>query len=521
MNKSAYFIVSLLVASACALPPTPRTVTVKVQGPQSGRVLLERVNPAIHTAADLQAGVATFPNFPQGSGIQGINIHITADDYQPYDCYGAALSPRGDYLLTVPGGHCQAMALAKAPARSGVVDIEGRALRDAQGPLHGLGLTFFWAYQGQTTELDRFIANLDWTMDSAAPWRHVDYVRILGQVDWPGRDINPADPRYEANLGATIDTIYDHCRCRVEISLVGGPLSTSQALDLTAHVVNVINTRLEKVVDLEMVNEAYNKATQDTMILMVKYVRAHSSVRVVGLSSDNLDTQRAGLQASGGSLFTQHSDRDAGDYKWRQVRQMQDCHNGPYIMAQNEPPGPHSSIETNDSPLQLAMMRATAHMQGCALWVFHVGDMVMGIEDANHGRHANLSQVVGLDAMFQAIRNVDPWIPDGVENWTFTNQHGSNERVGPHPLLADGIWSDGDDHGVNRAYGAVGGNNFVEVLLGVKDYVNVKADRAMAFDVFEPVTKAVLHFDLGAGQSAKLAGRADTMEGYIIRGSYK
>jgi streptogramin lyase len=116
---------------------------------------------------------------------------------------------------------------------------------------------------------------------------------------------------------------------------------------------------------------------------------------------------------------------------------------------------------------------------------------------------------------------VDAFLPEGVENWTNTNQHGHTDRVGPHPLLADGIWSDGDDHGVDRAHGAVSGNQFVEVLLGVKDYVNLQAAQALAFDALDPATGTVTHYELGAGQSARLAGRGDTMAGYLIRGTFK
>jgi hypothetical protein len=197
-----------------------------------------------------------------------------------------------------------------------------------------------------------------------------------------------------------------------------------------------------------------------------------------------------------------------GSFKWRQVRQMRDCTAGsPFVMSMNEPPGPNSSLSTNDSPVQLGIMRATAHTQGCALSVLHVGDMVTGLADPSRNRHANLWEVPGLDAILQAVRRVDAFLPEGVENWQNTNQHGHTDRVGPHPLLADGIWSDGDDHGVDRAHGAVSGNAFVEVLLGVKDYVNLQAAQALAFDALDPATGTVTHYELGAGQSARLAGR--------------
>jgi hypothetical protein len=532
-----FAILASLLTSGCALgafqgatpfghgasSPGPSLFVIVPNAPAGTTVQLERDNPQVNVTRSVDAfGRAEFLGLkPSSFPEHAINVHVTAPGYQPYLCKPAVFQAI-NWTLGDTAPCAKALTPSRPPARTGIVQTDRRALRDDQGPLHGLGLTFFWAYQGETTEHERFIANLDWLTDPAFPYRRPDYLRILAQVDWQGRAIDPNAPDYEANLGKTIDDIYAH-GMRVEVSIIGGPLSRSDAVSLAQKVARVLVGREHKVIDLEMANEwsADNKTSIDAMVAMVG-VFAQSGVHVIGLSS-NLEPEIVdGLRRSGGTLLTEHSDRDRGDLKWRQVRQMRDCTAGsPFVMTQNEPPGPNSSLETNDSPVQLAIMRATAHTQGCALYVLHVGDMVTGLADTSRNRHANLSEVPGLDAILQAVRRVDAFLPEGVENWTSTNQHGHTDRVGPHPLLADGIWSDGDDHGVDRAHGAVSGNQFVEVLLGVKDYVNLQAAQALAFDALDPSTGTVTHYELGAGQSARLAGRADTMAGYLIRGTFK
>jgi hypothetical protein len=182
---------------------------------------------------------------------------------------------------------------------------------------------------------------------------------------------------------------------RVEISLIGDPLEHADAIALAEKVNRVLVGRAHKVIDLEMANEWSNgdKTDIDAMVEMVGVLKP-SGVKVIGLSSNFEDPIRDGLRRAGGTLLTAHSDRDPGSFKWRQVRQMRDCVvAGSDVMSENEPPGPHASVGgDNSSPLQLALMRATAHIQGCGLWVLHVADMVKGVLDPAHDRHANLSR---------------------------------------------------------------------------------------------------------------------------------
>ena len=54
------------------------------------------------------------------------------------------------------------------------------------GVFHPLGLTFFWALYGWKYERERVLDHLTWL----AP-KGFDYLRILGEVDWVGRSIEP------------------------------------------------------------------------------------------------------------------------------------------------------------------------------------------------------------------------------------------------------------------------------------------------------------------------------------------
>jgi hypothetical protein len=202
------FLVMLAVASmsGCALwagtpgPSYPtQLITVRLPAGTTGSVQVERINPTVNVTANtyLTSGRVSLAAVRH---VDAINLHVTAAGYQPYVCMAVTIpttSPTFDWALDDSaisgfvyrptdnqGKPCPPLVPTRPPARTGIVQRDRRALRDDQGPLHGLGLTFFWAYQGETTEHDRFLANLDWLNDPAFPWRRPDYLRILAQVDW-------------------------------------------------------------------------------------------------------------------------------------------------------------------------------------------------------------------------------------------------------------------------------------------------------------------------------------------------
>ena len=91
---------------------------------------------------------------------------------------------------------------------------------DDVGVFHPLGLTFFWALYGWKFEREKVLAHLAWLQT-----KRFDYLRILGEVDWEGRTIDPQWPDYEANLQGFVDAAYAH-GMRVEITIVGGRSTT-------------------------------------------------------------------------------------------------------------------------------------------------------------------------------------------------------------------------------------------------------------------------------------------------------
>jgi hypothetical protein len=403
--------------------------------------------------------------------------------------------------------------------RTGVVQAVGRAVADDGGLFHPLGLTFMWAVYGEKFERDRYLAHLEFL----APYQF-DYLRILAEVSWAGETIDPSWPDYEAQLGATIDDAYELGGLRTEITIFGSAKDIpNNPMDVAAAVARVINAgRQEKVIAVEVANESFqNGPSIDVLIQVAKYLRA-TIPNLVALSSPGgpqsvFDEMKAAALTAGATLVTLHTDRSGGDHKWRQVRQGWDFKDFSQVADSNEPPGPESSVDTNNSPLQLAMMRATSVLSGAALYVLHVGDMVGGRIDPVHQRVANLWEVPNIDTILKAVRGVDPLLPENLENWPKFNNFWPG-----HPLTTAAFWGDGSPDGVNRNYAASDGTSFIVVADGVKDHMVNTARRAMHVDAYDPLTGGILSSaDLAAGQTWDLPGRADTMTAYVIKGIFR
>ena len=395
--------------------------------------------------------------------------------------------------------------------RTGLVRAEGRTVRDDTGVFHPLALTMMWAYHGWTRDRDRFKANIDFLR----PYGY-DGVRIAGQVTGAGWDANPLDPGYVPSMIELVDYLYDSAGLRTEMFGVGDP--GVDPMDLARKMADIVRGREQKILSLEASNEGH--ATLPEMIDMVRYLRANTAVPLIALTSPgDADQLIAAFNDAGATEFTVHTERGGGD--WRMVRQGRDLAQFPGIVNSNEPPGPHSSIASIEAPRTLAMLRANCLIGKAAKFCLHVGDMVAGQVDPAHGRVANLWEIDNIDQILKVVRGVDRWFPAGCENWQPTSQHGGTDRVGPHPLLSDAIWSDGDDHGVDRAYALVDGGRFVEVLNGVRQRARLLPLSAMDVTAFDPLTGEGLHATLGAGDEWTLPGDSNAAEAYIVTGTYR
>lgn len=478
-------------------------------------------------------------DFPALAGnAPAMNFHIRANGYEPMDCVGSV--PPGNATAAwdvppnpqryTPTGCPDHLTPSFPPARTGVVIPDGKAIRDGQGNFHAEGLTFFWAMQGMRGDYDRFLANVKFIATHDRP----DYVRILAQVDWQGWEIDPNWPDYEAVLGRVIDLFYQY-GMRVEITVLGSPYSNP--VELAHRVARVTSTRPEKVIAIETWNEwSQNGGSISAMSDMARVFLAESGVKLVALSSDPFDPNIAAATAAvGATMGTIHPDRDAGDGDWRAVRQCFDAKDFRMIIDLNEPPGPNSSVEVMSDPTHLGMFRACTHQSGGAMWVFHVGDMVMGQRDPGHHRMPNIWQV-GCESdnpvantpenpcpyivqALHAVRSVDGYIPDSVENWQKT---AGNPNFAPQALKPDQAGWDVQGPTVNRAYAALGGTIFMQTLLGLKGPLHftltMPGVSRCHIQGLNPGTGELLSLDLNVGDGTVITGRDDGNTGYVLTG---
>lgn len=420
--------------------------------------------------------------------------------------------------------------------RTGIVRADGKCVRDDQGIFNPMGATLFWSLYGWMFERDRIVAHLDWLATKG-----IDYVRILCEVDWPTRTINPVWAMTESVLGEFLDAC-DARGFRVQLTLVGGVNGDKRAQGIAAALTPIVKKRPHTVIGFEICNE-YERLDKMTPLPMVKasqYLRSQFPQHLIGLSCFVGDGEHAipsvqwlkYMKDGGANWYILHLRRSSHDYKWSHVRQGYDFKNSDYPGDNNEPQGPQSSVADLDNPMQLAMSRVVSTVCGAPFYVLHVAQGVLGIADANHGRPANMWDVPNVDACFAAVRAVDPLLPVDVANWDVQNNAWTHHPMPLPGAVGVGFWEGNKNGSVNKNYAAVRGNEFCVALLGV--HVNAggadgqmvpvgTAKRRMVVRAYNVGTCELVpgsEQELQAGQSYQLPGRLDTMAGYLVRGSH-
>lgn len=510
-------------------PPKPRPVyetrTLAVVGLPPGASV------QLHTAANVwqgqsadQSGMASWDGV--SAYLSDSDVRVTAPGFAPYEEHitWRHIPRDGDGTLPLNqqvtiGVELPALRPLQpvSTARSGLVRAIGKELVDDDGAFRPLGATLFWAVNGMQHEPERCKHNIDWFAD-----HDVDYLAILAQAGW----IDPDSPGYENALGLVIDYAYSR-RMRTEIRVIGG--GARDPMDVAAKVARVINAgRAHKVIYGLAANESYNGNLSATeCIAVTKYMRAHTP-NLWAVSdprpgdADDLKRIILDTHAAGGNLYAFEPDRSPRDLDWGMVRQTYDVKEFPGPVAVVEPPGPDSSVRELRSPLQLACMRANAILCGAGAFVFHCGSMVLGSLDLNHpGRVPNIWEVGNIEAMLGAVHDVEKLLPEGVETWRVANT-GWTPPLPVAPFQPDALWSGGSDHGVNKAYAALGPDSqFAQLLMGVKGYVVMTASadcQAIATDV-ETGTMVEQTVKMH-GDTWRLPGREDTMTAYLITGRF-
>lgn len=511
-------------------PPVLRPVAIVVVGQPLAQVALVKPDAAGQEPnwdTTNEHGYFCCYNLPEGTHDLVVRVKET-EQYENY-AKSVTLPATGNRDFIVgpfenPAPHQTVLpdVTLKVRRRRGVVGAVGKALQDDDGLFHPLGITLFWAMQGWKHDRDRFKENVRFIRQY-----QFDYVRMLCEVGWAEWPIDPTKPEWADHaqvLGEVIDFLYDENGLRVELTIIGKGTSTDP-LTLTATVCDVINAgRQHKIMDVECCNE-YDVGPGtpiDVMVPMAAMVRERTPNLVCLSSPGDLEALQDGARRAGCQAFSIHTDRAGGDFRWRQVRQGWDFKDIPFVVLSNEPPGPASSVDINDNPLQLAMMRAVGVMCGGAGYVLHVGAMVTGKADPARGRPANIWEVPNIDGIMRAVRDVDTLLPDDVENWRRANTQW-RPPLPVAPLQPDVHWPEGN-HGVNRAYSALSGDGrVIQMPAGVLRHVVLTASYGLRdVTVYDPLTRTpVAGFEnliLQAGQSIDLPGREDTMAAYIVRG---
>jgi len=139
--------------------------------------------------------------------------------------------------------------------------------------------------------------------------------------------------------------------------------------------------------------------------------------------------------------------------------------------------------------------------------------------------------VDGIDEQYAALRMVEQWLPDGVQNWKVINNGRDTGPEPHHPLqlpdgLGDGFWEgDGDveEGDCNKNYAAIGPDGrFMVGLFGLNEGTARRSGQAlygMHVDCFDSLTgAAVKQTDIAAGQWLTLPGRRDREMSYITVG---
>lgn len=408
-------------------------------------------------------------------------------------------------------------------AHPGLIRAQGRHFVSDAGRYWPLGATLMWALFGWRNERDRVKQNLAWLKG-----KRVDYVRVLGQVGWAGRAISESWPDYQSLLEGLVDHIAS-LGMRTQVTMIGGERDQVNPDLLCDKVIQALKPRPLAVQCVEVANEWFaNFEDEPTMKRLGDRLKA-ALPNLVALSSPNKDEADAANRLwvpAHGSMGMAHMDRDdkKSDWKWRHVRKPWEAGNGPSFPSDhNEPGGPRSSVAEFPEAIHCAMMRATAIVMGWEGFVLHNGAGVMGVVDPAHNRPANLWEVPGIDAVMDAVRGVDLLIPA----WASDGQATRGGVGGPaqHPFAADMFWPDtSSDHGVVRDYARVNGDQFVQVLLGVKSHVTMRAqNRNWRVQFQDPITRKVVKAaDVPQGQSVDIGVASADSRGYgawVVRGT--
>lgn len=390
--------------------------------------------------------------------------------------------------------------------RFGLVrQVGDHAIEDDDGRFVAIGATFFSAVYLERHDPQRLEEEL--TFIKSAGRGAVDYLRILGALGgdcddyWREIRINPTDSEYREFLGRTIDRIYDRHGMRVALSIFGGDCWDHPRRLTIDDVLAVIASRVDKVIYLEVSNEAWQTEYEgdfDALIADTNYLVARTPHLVASSSAFGAECEGPeGWQAyagQGATLFTEHYDREINlsEGPWRPVRQPWEflfCEGIPGVATNDEPIGPGSSVESDDDPWRLVSAAAVSFIANHSFYTFH---STAGVR--NDTRFSELPRIRETLAGFAALKT---YVPASIVAWDEQNHHWDG-----HPFEVVRIWPDEGPPGAVRAYAVTSGDQFKVLPMGINGSVSLRAKQDMTIELIDPLTATLIQRqDLDRGET--------------------
>jgi hypothetical protein len=161
----------------------------------------------------------------------------------------------------------------------------------------------------------------------------------------------------------------------------------------------------------------------------------------------------------------------------------------PSLILNNEPIGPESSVQQDDTPSRIAAAYVMTFLAGNAAYVFHTGPGIRGGGAADVApklhRHAHFDELPSFKPIVAALSAAKAYLPPGVANWS---RHEPNAPDAPI-------------QGYDRLYSASNGSDFVAVVLGAAKPVTLRARANASIDVRQTGTgKLIKHLDVSSGE---------------------
>jgi len=396
------------------------------------------------------------------------------------------------------------------PPRTGHVRPDRRAVADAAGPFNALGATLFWgawAYKHDRPRLERNLEVL-----SAAG---IDYVRVLGSVggaSWQDRQTDPRWTDYDAIIAGMTDLVYDRYGMRVQWTIFGGAPFTPSGPAREALVdrfASMARGREHKLFALEIANEAWHNGFAGPEGLaelrhLGQRLNENTSV-LVALSAPAGRAACATYAGSGADAMTLHYARGFGREgplrpltgPWRFPASYDRACKGqlPPIVLNNEPIGPESSVQEDDSPSRIAAGYVMTFLAGNAGYVLHAGPGIRGGGAADVSsklrRHAHFDELPSFKPIAAALSAAKQYLPPGLANWI---------RRSPNAAAAP-------IRGFDNLYTATSEGRFVALAIGIRTPTTVRAHIAATIDIRELATGTIVKtLKVAPGDDIELAG---------------